>query len=468
MTRAAIEPPEEVAALFRRAERSFAAGDAEDALMAIGLAAVADVHSYGGALTGTAGGALAVGRGYADLFERMGLACEDIESRGRVEPSGPLRVVYVLFQLSVGQGASARLAQVCERHDRSRVRPHVVVSEDGVEEATFDRARVLRRRFESSGVPIESNGCGGGWLERGDRLTRRLCELGGDVCVFIGGLACVTQVQAAYRRVARVQMNQNMACPLLVPGIDGVLYHHRWSAERDRAALASAGVSCVVTNGAGVDVASADRLTPAARGSFGARDGEVVLVTVSNRLESRVLAGGFVDRLAGLLHETEGVRWVGVGGGGTDGLKRRLAELGVAGRATLVGGLEDPRPIVKACDVYLNEYPEGGCNSVLEAMSCGVAVVALEGGGGHTTRIGAECVGAAHATLGGDVDAYWRRVRALIDDATERKSLGEEMRRRAAEAFDYSIIARQWEDAFERAVEARGGRSEAAGVSSTG
>ncbi len=71
-------------------------------------------------------------------------------------------------------------------------------------------------------------------------------------------------------------------------------------------------------------------------------------------------------------------------GGGPEGpaLEAAVKDLGLEGRVTLAGPKDDLRPYYRAADVFiLPSISEGLSNSMLEAMACGVAVMASRVGG---------------------------------------------------------------------------------------
>ena len=72
-----------------------------------------------------------------------------------------------------------------------------------------------------------------------------------------------------------------------------------------------------------------------------------------------------------------------VGGGPEEAaLKRTVADLGLAASVTLTGSKDDLLPYYRAADVFvLPSISEGLSNSMLEAMACGVAVMAGRVGG---------------------------------------------------------------------------------------
>jgi len=77
------------------------------------------------------------------------------------------------------------------------------------------------------------------------------------------------------------------------------------------------------------------------------------------------------------------IRLVIVGGGPEEAaLKRAVADLGLAGSVILTGPKDDLLPYYSAADVFiLPSISEGLSNSMLEAMACGVAIMASRVGG---------------------------------------------------------------------------------------
>jgi glycosyltransferase involved in cell wall biosynthesis len=77
------------------------------------------------------------------------------------------------------------------------------------------------------------------------------------------------------------------------------------------------------------------------------------------------------------------IRLVIVGGGPEEAaLRRAVADLGVSGSVTLTGPKDDLLPYYRAADVFiLPSISEGLSNSMLEAMACGVAILASRVGG---------------------------------------------------------------------------------------
>lgn len=121
-------------------------------------------------------------------------------------------------------------------------------------------------------------------------------------------------------------------------------------------------------------------------------------VGISQDARVLVTVGGLVERkgfhrviacLPDLLAEFPALHYVCVGSPGPEGdfsahLRAQVAELGVADRVHFLGGLppERVRCVVAGADVFvLATRNEGWANVLLEAMACGVPVVATDVGG---------------------------------------------------------------------------------------
>lgn len=190
--------------------------------------------------------------------------------------------------------------------------------------------------------------------------------------------------------------------------------------------------SLVVGNG--VD---ADRFSPVsrqeARARFGLPEGARVLVTVGGLVERK----GFhrvIDCLPELLGRHPDLYYLVVGGGSPEGdmsaaLRAQVERLGLAERVLFLGPTppDDLKWPLSAADLFvLSTRNEGWANVILEAMACGLPVVATDVGGN------AEVI--ADADLGlivpfGDHAALV----AALDQALTRKWDGARLRQYALE-----------------------------------
>lgn len=373
-----------------------------------------------------------------------------------------VKLLYVISSIAQGQAASHRLAAMIERHDRSRFDVVIIVTDEftrrsvrGVinwpDQPTSLIGGELLARLRASGVPIHFVPTTGDYLDGARFAIDAARALQPDVALFIASPACPIQAAMAWAHVAPVQINQNIAVPMPIKGIDAVLYHNALCANDDEATLCSRGIDVLRVSGNGTDLHLAEQAVAIDRRAIGVPEDAVLLATAGNILPMRMLHGSFAADLARFLRDHPSAWWVGIGDGDFASV---LAAMEIAGgsavrsRVVLVGGQRDIRPHLKAADIYLNEYPEGGANTVLESMACGVPVVALNAGRRHTECIAASLVGEAHAINDGGVADYWSLAAKWHDDAQTRRAAGKSQRVRTHERFSYDAICREYEACY--------------------
>ncbi|HEU0164960.1 MAG TPA: glycosyltransferase family 4 protein [Thermomicrobiales bacterium] len=89
--------------------------------------------------------------------------------------------------------------------------------------------------------------------------------------------------------------------------------------------------------------------------------------------------------------------------------------------------------------------------AVIEALTIGMPVVALA-----TTELPDVIVNGVHGYVSNDPEVLIRAMRRLIDDPEHARELGANARALAAERFGLARFARDWNDAFEAAIDLAG------------
>lgn len=397
---------------------------------------------------------------YASAFRGAGLHAIGMMPKRRAKR----RVGLVISQLIATQAAATSLVRWAEILSSSSTtvehwEPIVIVTDELSERnpplPQLARPSVTSRqigadlikRLSASGVTTHVMSIDGTFLDgarAGIDLARGL-DL--DIACFVASPACPIQAGMAHARVAPVQINMNIGVPLPIDGMDAIIYHNDIRADGDATVLAALGIEQHRIITIGTDLRSCQSVTPFPRSELSVPDDAVLLCNAANVLPKRMLFDGFANDLCAFMQRNPNVWWLGIGAGDLAPLGQVFAKHGVHTRTALTGARTDIRPFLAAADILLNEYPEGGGNTVLEAMGCGTPVVAMHAGTRH-----AECIGAI--LTGNVIDAitdrstYWRIVQQWVDSVDDRRNAGRAMKKRAFENFDYAPIVRKYETIF--------------------
>jgi glycosyltransferase involved in cell wall biosynthesis len=126
---------------------------------------------------------------------------------------------------------------------------------------------------------------------------------------------------------------------------------------------------------------------------------------------------------------------------------------GLASKVTLLGPVEDPRPLYAAMDVFALTSREDPFPLVcLEAAAAGKPIVCFDGAGGIDEFVGRDG-GFVVPYL--DLAAMAERLRGLLDDEGLRRRMGERNRRHVLESYTLGVIAPKLVAAIENAIASR-------------
>ncbi len=131
--------------------------------------------------------------------------------------------------------------------------------------------------------------------------------------------------------------------------------------------------------------------------------------------------------------------------------EQRARELGVVDDVRFLGKQEPVEEILAITDIFL--IPSGSETfglAALEAMSCGVPVIASNIGGLPELIVEGET---GFLCPLGDIDAYAARAMQLLDNPDLQATMSVAARRRAVEEFDLARIIPQYEAYYERILE---------------
>jgi glycosyltransferase involved in cell wall biosynthesis len=450
------EPPApihpEIAAILQKVRGAFDAADPAAALEWIAGVAAADIQRHRATMLSCPQRLWSACNLYTSLFRGLGIeSAHPFELDAHTNNARP-SILFVAQCIARGQAASENMV----RHTRAMAdlgwRVGLLVADE------LTQRDPPLEYFQTPDGPSERLGKGileriahyadihilakrGTFLdaiEEGVNVARRWRP---SVAAFVASPACPVQAGMIFSRVAPRQAALSVGVPLLLPGVDHVIYNSPRRLAADAAMLALTGISASSVTTSGGDAAAGLTTAPADRAVLGVPADAPLLVSASNVLPKRMLAGTFAADLARFLTEHPRAHWLALGKGDFTAVKAALGP--AADRARFPGPVGDIRPFVKAADVFLNEYPEGGGNSVIEAMGCGTPVLAMNAGPAHGCHIGADLVG-DDAIPAFDPGAYWAKASAWLADRVARRAAGLRQQRRALDHLDHAVIAAKY------------------------
>jgi glycosyltransferase involved in cell wall biosynthesis len=137
-------------------------------------------------------------------------------------------------------------------------------------------------------------------------------------------------------------------------------------------------------------------------------------------------------------------------------LERNIAILGLTSDVCLKGYSDEIPELMNCMDIYVQPSLYEGCSyTILEAMACGLPILATDVGG---TRDVLDNGKDGYLFQPDDDEAFAALILRLIEDPRERRALGCRARRRAIEHFPVQKTVRNYETIY-RDLAARNHRS---------
>jgi len=217
----------------------------------------------------------------------------------------------------------------------------------------------------------------------------------------------------------------------------------------------------------GVDV-SRFRPVPGAAERLRAAQGwhpDTTVVGWVGRMEPVKNPLGLVEAVASLVSDEPALRdrigLVLVGDGSERGaVEQALSAAGLRDRAWLAGARDDVPELLAALDLFvLPSRAEGISNTILEALACGVPVLAYAVGG-NAELLGNE--GCGSILPPGDTAALAQAIGEWAGDSDRRRVSREVARRRAEREFSMEAMVAAYMDVYDRVLDRSGGRARAA------
>lgn len=341
-----------------------------------------------------------------------------------------------------------------EHHDKERFNVHVYSSELGALRVNrqyyigiiTDSSVVRGARFisflKSKNIPVYLAPVSGTHVDTAAELFKRSIEDRIDIIFYHASMFSTADFLVSFWKPAPVQININIGAFMYSKKLDAVTYFVPSTYEQEKGLWEDLKITArLMPQGADFS----DRITSAAQISktfYDFSQDTVVFVTVGNHLDTR-MSERFLEIMSCQLAKDK-CAWLVIGDGDFTFQHSYLSSRGLLKRVRFLGAQRDVFSFYMMADIYVNEFPQGGGMSVLEAMSAGMPVVALYAGEHHLENCGANYVGKEFAL--GDESAYADFLAQLTRDKEKRKEIGLIMKERYQKQCSPKIMVKAFED----------------------
>ncbi|MEI6807430.1 MAG: glycosyltransferase [bacterium] len=308
---------------------------------------------------------------------------------------------------------------------------------DGISE---ERGAATIRTIRGLKVPIHMAKRSGTLSQSALGLVAQIEADSPDILIVQSGLACPIDWLAMRLVNVPVKMSIHNGTSLYMPGMNINVFDNPVNIEREDASWdTSFGQRVVLAQG--TDIEELRGRAALSRAAFDIPSDAIVVGTLSNHLGRR-LSKDYLSVIADILSAEKHTWFIGFGGGDMAAAKAFFASRGVFDRVRFGGRQASAGSALKILDVYANEFPVGGSQSVIEAMACGIPVVALRWSDAHAESAGANAVGPGLAIPGPDIDAYRNLLSHFVCNAAARAKAAAMVTRRVEANFSVRTYAR--------------------------
>ena len=374
-----------------------------------------------------------------------------------VPPQGKIRLAYIMPNIIDDTNAqTARLRGLVTNHDKDKyevcvfsteefaARPYPLLWINQSLAGSDERAPQTIKHFETLGVKTYLAPVEGTMLDTAWEVSRAITTFRPHVAFYQGSTACPIMCLLAGWRLAPAQVSFNTGVPMYMRGLDLTLFASAYKLAKDMPKWNPAqGGLALIPPAVNEPDETPLRFALPPKGTD-----DVVMITLSNHPEKR-LSDEFVGVMITVLKNNPTAKYWVVGTGNCEKQAKMFTVAGVAKQVLFFGGLNNPWPVLKAADIYVNEFPIGGAQSVMEAMSVGLPVVATVYSGKHQHSCGAGYIG-KWAVSPYTPEAYVAKLDGLIKDKEARKLLGGEMLNYVNEHCRYATVTKEYEKVYER------------------
>lgn len=264
-------------------------------------------------------------------------------------------------------------------------------------------------------------------------LAQQLTTDAIDAVIFQGGINAPIMWTAAHLAPIPARLNLCLGVNMYQPGLDATVYMNRANLDRERAWWDPAWGHQLYIGG-GADLREAAQAPIPDRARLGIPADAITFGTLTNYVDSRI-TDAYLDCVATILRNCPRAIFLCLGGGSPARAQAHMAAAGLADRCRWLPQQSYPMIALKLLDLYVNEFPVGGSQSIRECLACGIPAIAMRCSASHHESVGADIVGDACAIPRHDPAAYADLALSLLHDEAARATAARQAHHRAANHY---------------------------------
>ncbi len=340
----------------------------------------------------------------------------------------------------VGQGRSAARGQVA----------HSWINHGYGATPSASRGQSIAGRLKDAGAAHWVAPADGDVLSAAKALADQIASNQTDVLIIDADVTDPVAAMVAAWKVAGRTMWIGRRSAFYDVSVDAVAYFDATAAEADRAFWQGHSIEPIEIV-EGVDLVGDASREPSKRSQYGIPEAACICATAAEDLPS-AMTPEMIDAVTDLLRKQPQAVYLLIGGGDTSAIRRRFDTAGVGRRVGYAGRRRDLSSFLKMADVYVCPFNQADTSETLVAMGCSLPTLALSSSKFAGDEATAE-----------DVASWTDRASRLVREGATRRRVGQSMRRRVEQHFDFAktakhlqqIVATLIEPAAEKAAPAK-------------
>ncbi len=297
------------------------------------------------------------------------------------------------------------------------------------------------KQLQERGIPVFFAPIDQPPLQAALLTARKIASDGIHILIIQSGPAMPIDWLACRISPVPVKFHIHIGVPIYQKNIDVVFYDNEANRKREAPYYQTdMGKVMLLRQGTDIDLLLSQQ--PFDRSQFGIPKDAILIGVLSNHLDTR-LTSEYLETIAKVMQKHQKAWFVPIGG---KNLPQKVVEffskLNLMERVKHITVQRNVGSVLKMLDIYANEFPIGGSQAVVEAMVCGLPVVAMKAKEAHAASSGADFVGAPFAIEEYSQKKYFALLEKWVSNSDERKLAANTMRTKAIS--QYSIREYIW------------------------